>query len=72
MILIVSQAAGPGCKLVPIFPTTICRELRSEREREREREEGSYARKFAKCCHLPAGSEGQLGWTGEQRCTVRN
>ena len=24
---------------------------------------GSYARKFAKSCHLPAGSAGQLGWT---------
>ena len=55
LILIVSQAAVPGCKLVPIFPTTIHWERRPGRER------GSYARKFAKSCHLPAGSAQQPG-----------
>ena len=55
LILIVSPAAVPGCKLVPIFPTTIHWERRPGRER------GSYARKFAKSCHLPAGSAQQPG-----------
>ena len=73
MILIVSPAAVPGCKLVPIFPTTIYWERQPERERERERERsGSYARKFAKSCHLPAlaeeGSPGRLA--AEERCGV--
>ena len=33
MISIVSPAAVPGCKLVPIFPTTIYWERQRERER---------------------------------------
>ena len=39
MILIVSPAAVPGCKLVPIFPTTIYWERQPEREREGEKRE---------------------------------
>lgn len=35
MISIVSPAAVPGCKLVPIFPTTIYWERQPEREGEK-------------------------------------
>ena len=55
MISIVSPAAVPGCKLVPIFPTTIYWERQPKRGRERSE---SYARKFAKSCHLPTEKPG--------------